>query len=76
MEQQPSPTSPLLEIGLSFIGEFEKPLMPEQTCSIRDVLTFYLSGRIEYQECVILLMPVLGPRSRMKNSRLSCARPT
>jgi hypothetical protein len=53
-------TSPLTDVGLSFISELEKPFTPEQLSQIRDLLTRYLARRISFQECVGILLPVLG----------------
>jgi hypothetical protein len=54
------PDYPLTNVGLSFISELEKPFTPEQLIQIREVLTRYLSRRLSFQECVGVLLPVLG----------------
>jgi hypothetical protein len=45
---------------MSFVGELENPFTSQQTSQIREVLTRYLSRRITYHGCLILLLAVLG----------------
>jgi hypothetical protein len=52
--------SPLIDIGLAYIAELERPLAPEQLSRVRDVLMRYVGRVLSYGECVTALFPVIG----------------
>jgi hypothetical protein len=52
--------SPLLDVGLAFIGELGKAMTAEQTAHVREILVRYLARAMSFQDCVAILFPVLG----------------
>jgi nuclear transport factor 2 (NTF2) superfamily protein len=45
---------------MSYIGQLEKSFLPEQLAQIRDILTRYIAQQLSFQDCLGILMPVLG----------------
>ena len=57
---QSSPSSPLLEMAMTYISECEKKIPSEQLPMIRETFDQFISGRISYPECTQKLTPIIG----------------
>ena len=55
-----SPSSPLLDIAMTYISECEKKIPQEQLPMIRETFDQFISGRISYPECSSKLTPIIG----------------
>lgn len=57
---QSSPSSPLLEMAMTYISECEKKIPSEQLPMIRETFDQFISGRLTYPECTTKLTPIIG----------------
>lgn len=57
---QSSPSSPLLEMAMTYISECEKKIPSEQLPMIRETFDQFISGRITYPDCTQKLTPIIG----------------